>query len=420
MNNKEENIDKIVREKLFDYEENPSLFFWIRFSLGNWFRRNKIVAPLLLFLFVIVLLPLFNVNSSEDAEFSINENIIKEVPVNIQIDKSTFKKAIDSNNTDNTYKSDNNEIQANNHKISNTTEPTIFKEVDQVYYHQMFNITEIDKNEIKDISIGSVSNVTERKVNTNSFNRILPARKNKYSISFEIGVYNSPLIRNINAENSDNYFSAITTPLSKNIYYTVIMGYQIKSINISLGIGIKNVNQNFKYNYDETIIDPNGGYYNVDTLFVNVIDQELNVSREVIGYDFTWVDEYMDVNYCDGFSNRLKYIMVPIKVSYDFNYGKFGLSPDVGLSINILTEYSGYKPTLSASGFVLNKLNNGNINNVAVSSELGISFLYQASSNYSFYMRPGFNIVIKPYYSNYPIRSRDFLYSLGFGIMYSF
>ncbi len=423
MENSINEIDDIIRGKLINYEEETSSRFWPRLR-GRLYKRRmtSIIIVILAILSGLVFWMMMPEKAVEDIVSinQLNNEKITETPDMLKIDENEINEQIaiedkEINTTDSYTNS--NEVSKKQVEPSNII-------VDKEPQKKEIEIIEINKNsgdikrdyyklnQIRLLSANLLSpNESKQLISNNdiedikyndlqsSFNTY-----NRFSISLEIGydVSWKDLSADPQFEDFKNYRIENEKPAT-NLSYGIRFNYQYKNWIISTGIDHTSVSEKLYYNINKTIIDTDGGYYDVDTIWVLLYDPDDNLVPMIIGYDRTWIEEYKDINYSVSSTNKYNYIEIPISVGYRFALGKFSISPSVGASFAFLYSASGKLPMPNSNNFVELDSKSSYLQRSITNISFSLGFEYSITPNYGVYIKPMYKQGLNSIYTNYPL-----------------
>jgi len=226
----------------------------------------------------------------------------------------------------------------------------------------------------------------------------------RFSISIEVG-YNfsmEQITSNSYYDNFKNYRinneSPIITPT-----YGLRFNYQYKNWVFSSGLDYVTVGEEINYGINEIVIDPDGGYYDIDTLTLYIVGTDNNLIPMIIGYEKTWVDEYKELNYEVNNYNKYSYIEIPVTVGYKYSRQRFSVTTILGVSFGYLYHASGKIPINQPNSFVdLNK-NSRYLNRTVSNLNLALSFEYSLTPNYGIYVKTDYKQSLNSAFKEYPL-----------------
>lgn len=415
-------LDKIIKDKLINYEEDPSPEFWRR--LNARLTRPRIISGIL-FIFVLMAGILFWLLLPKlDAEMISEPNTIKkyEIPTNDpeikNINNPTYKQEIeeqaDNTSTFSIPKNDNELLVVSKSIVE---EDKKIQEVNIEYSKQSHKIklenwSVINAMESKSISkiyydVESQNHINKKKAKFgyNSAIEELYSCK-KFSLSLELG-------RNVSWKSlsGDPQFQEFidyreaNEEVTSNTLFGIKFNYHIKNWVISSGLTYTTIGEKLNYRITETIVEPNGGYFLVDTIWASIYDPEIGWEPMVIGYDRTWVEEYVseEINYKIENINTYSYFEIPILIAYNFSKGRFSIRPAIGVSLGLLYSASGKLPTINPPDF--SELNGESVYLKPMLCNLifDLSFEYSINQNYGIFIKPFYKKGLNSIYKNYPL-----------------
>lgn len=416
-------IDKIIREKLLDYEENTSPHFWARLR-GRLYGRSVFNG---LFFSIVVLsgMVFWMIVPKPNVDEIAGENQFhqKEVPETSIVpisnekgkDKQTIKKS---------KKTFSNAIQMEDNEIEPVQLASKNRHVEEKSPKSNIGIpdvqtcvNEIKRNNYKANHIAPMqtfvltANETPQLINNNGIGDfkygILHNSMDSYhrfSVSMEVGydVSWKQLSSDHQFEDFKDYRAKNEKPVT-NLSYGIKFNYQYKNWVVGAGLDYTSVGEEINYDINETIVDPNGGYYDVDTVWAIIYDLDDNLVPMIIGYDRTWVEEYKDINYGVSNTNRYNYIEIPVSVGYRFAMRKFSICPTVGMSFGFLFSASGNLPLYDSTNFGELNEKSGYLEKSIANMSFSLGFEYSITPNYGVYIKPFYKQGLNSIYNNYPL-----------------
>lgn len=435
MENEFKEIDNIIKDKLLDYQDEVSPMFWNRLY-GRLLRKRSGIILLIVLLIGLILLMVIpwqtvgfatdNVVSESQFGFSnkaktesiINDEIIIASDPKLEIPSVIISDSHSENINMTNYRKLVSEIIDENLQgevvETNSIESGDVKIRDD--YSSVSQITQIRTSVLSEYENPSFINN-----NYNQQNKGFQFKRNKggrFSISMEIG-YNiswKSLSSDPGFDNYKKYREDNEKPTS-NLAYGIRFNYQYKNWILSTGVDYTTIGEELNYNINSTIIDPDAGYYNTDTIWAIMSNDEFILKRIIIGYDRTWVDEYKDVNYMIDDVNRYSYIEIPISVGYKFNIQKFSIIPSSGVSLGFLYDAKGKLPVMNSEGFVEFDKESGYLNHSVTNINFDLQLEYYITPNYGIYIKPYYKQGLKSVYKNYPLSGKYKSTGVKFGIV---
>ncbi|NQU31671.1 MAG: hypothetical protein HQ521_00410 [Bacteroidetes bacterium] len=436
MENSINDIDNIIRDKLINYEEDASPKFWGR--LNKRLSRNTISTSAI-FLIAILTGLVFWMMMPDKVENTVanQANIQTEISeVNFIHEKEiTFAEKHSNTKTEEVNltvaQPDNKEINAKPKEASiKLDEEKVNINSIQISKNVIQNNDEFTKSNLFLHKIKPISIVGQNLNNTNQFNAIQrePESQNdytlsdvntlgKFSISMEVG-YGKPY-RTISSEPQFEGFKNYRIENEKftsNLSYGIKLNYQYKNWVLSTGLDYTTISEELNYKLYETVVDPDGGYFNIDTIWAFFYNQEDNIVPMAIGYDRTWVDEYKNENYQINNTNHYSYIEIPVQLGYKFNFKKFSVCLSVGASFGFLYSIAGKLPLPNSIDFVELEKNSKYIETSITNLNLGLVLEYSITPNYGIYIKPFYKHGMNSIYKNYPLSVRYTYAGVKFGI----
>ena len=434
MKNSNHEIDNILREKLVNYEEDVSPNFWNRLRNSLYGRKltNGIVAIIILLfgLTIWVMIPESN-----------NAATINKATANYITATNNRKEAllIESNSTNHENEVQNKSVLKSNegiHKINSDEQiPTIQKttkegksEINKLVIANDVNSkinTSSNSNFIVPIEPKQVSNIS-----INKYNKFIPEKEpvyslsannfnsnSRFSISLEVGYDMS--WKNLSSEKEYEIFKQFRVENenpSSNFSYGLQITYQYKNWVISSGLNYTTLSEELNYQITNKLIDPDGGYYDIDTAWAMIYDMEQNLVPMIIGYEITWVDEYKyEVSNVEN-TNQYNYLEIPISLGYRFNMNKFSICSTAGVSFGFLYSASGNLPQFDSTRFSQLDKNSEYLQKSISNINFALSFEYAITPNYGVYIKPYYKQGLNSIYTNYPLSAKYMNAGVKFGV----
>ncbi len=436
MENSINDIDNIIRDKFVNYEEDVSPKFWGRLNRrlsGNTISTGVIFLIAILTGFVFWMMMPDKVEKVGDTQVN-NQIEISDVGTTQKNKTQIVEKQ------SNAIPGEADLVESQNKDKKIKAEP---KEVSSILDEEEVNIVsnEIDENVIRDneeivldnFSINKIKPISLAGQNlnyTNQFSTINREQKTendyslgdvkttgRFSMSMEIG-YGKPW-RTINSEPKYEDFKNYrieNEKLTSNLSYGIKFNYQYKNWVISTGLDYTTIGEELNYNLYETVVDPDGGYYDVDTIWAFFYNQDDNVVPMIIGYDRTWVDEYKDEKFQINNTNLYSYIEIPVQLGYKFNFQKFSVCPTIGTSFGFLYSAVGRLPLPNSNDFVDLEKKTKYLETSITSFNLGMELEYSITPNYGIYLKPFYKRGMSSIYVNYPLSAVYSSVGIKFGI----
>ncbi len=418
-------IDNIIKDKLINYEEDPSPKFWSR--LNGRLARPRILSALIFIVILMSGLLYYMLMPELDAEIvaeqiSINTitNIIEQQEndqkiVNSLSEKQKVSEKVITQSSIRDQENTNIENEqtgvtkgiVENDKKTLIVESESEGQVDEIILNDgsrinlivpksISNITYDDKNQNqfskKEIEFGSNSLVN----NTYSCSR--------FSLSLELGrnISWKSLSGDSQYQNFIDYREA-NEEIIANTVFGMKFNYHLKNWVFSTGLNYTTIGEKINYNINETVVDPDGGYFNVDTLWASIYDQHGNWVPMIIGYNKTWVEEYKNENYTIENINTYSYFEIPVLIGYSFHKGNFTVRPSVGLSLGLLFSASGKLPNINPPEFSELSNESNYLKPVIGNLIFDLSLEYLLNENYGIFIKPFYNKGLNSIYQNYPL-----------------
>ncbi len=437
MENSINDIDKIIRGKLLHYEEDVSSGFWKK--LNRRLSNRKVISGLIFLIAITTGGVFWMMNLKADSEIIttidvLDSNNFAVSTINKQGD--LYQTYINSDSSIDTLYLDNN--TSINYENDLTLKPEIEKPKESL--SSMLNTVVIES--INEVSINgnieySINKVTLVKPNELSVkeepipidNSFIPKIKfdtpnyaeqsiSRFSISMEVGIDKPIRTLNSNDEFKDlAQYREDNESVRSGLSYGILFNYHYKNFTFSTGLRYSSIIESLNYNKSKVVLDPNGGYFNIDTISVIIYDENNNQMPLILGYNRTWIDEYMNVDYNVSSKNEYTYIDIPLKLSYGFNSGKFCIEPGIGASLGFMYKAEGLLPVNDSIGFVDISTNSHYLNKFIPSIDLGVNLEYRLLPNYNLYISPFVKHRLKSIYNqNYPLKSTFTNVGVRFGL----
>jgi hypothetical protein len=306
------------------------------------------------------------------------------------------------------------EIVSNN---SNTAE--IFRD--------KYSITELDKKHDDQVTAGFIAiqdmpqPINNRISNEDRLFTENPTTKfngpGRWSISMEVGYAHAWRIMSAEPQFDDFKNMRIQNErISNPISYDFKVNYQYKNWLLSVGLGYTTYGEKLHYQLSETVVDPDGGYFDVEAIYLNMIDENYNIVPMLIGYEKTWIDTYK-VNYFEENDvNKYAYLEIPISVGFKFNFRQISVCPEVGMSFGFLNKASGRLPLNTVPDFVGLEKESAYLKSTTSNFNFGISLEYHLTPNYGLYIQPFFKQGLHSIYKDYPLSVKFQNAGIKFGV----
>ncbi len=430
MKNSINEFDNIFKEKLADYEEDISPHFWNKLSIRLYGKKiiSGVVAILiLLFSLIFWITPEQNIAATKQQNDT-NTEFVTETD-EIYTSETNLNNQI-THNINNAF--GDTKINTSVKKIKNTSPTRIVKT--ELIADEVANNTQAELNgllinslHISTISYKNTSLIhnnysTENTALTKPNLRINFSDKqyttfSRFSFSIEMGYDVSwKYIESDNQYNDFKDYRIENEQTNDNLSFGIKFNYQYKNWIISTGLSYSTISERINYNMKQKVVDPNGGYYNIDPVEIMIYDADLNLVPMVIGYERTWVDEYKYDVYNVVNSNQYNYLEIPISLGYKFNLNKFSICPTAGISFGFLYSASGKLPQMDSIAFSPlgndSKYLQKSISNI----NFALSFEYFATPNYGLYIKPFYKQGLNSIYTNYPLSAKFRNAGIKFGI----
>jgi hypothetical protein len=420
-------IDELIREKLINYQEDTSPNFWLR--LNTRLSRPRIINGVILSIATIAGLLFWLMMPKPDVEANILKKPNTEQNTTINISKQTIEKQLSTNlfinSQDNNSQVANEQIESVNEKNVSTpvgVAAITFGEIN-VTTRQPTNNLNIqnsllilrDSIQVNNLEPRLVSKLTTeedsqtlmpentgRSQDNQSYKDRFLFRN--FSISLEYGQG----ITRKSFDNDPQFQEFIDFRLNNeeqlvNSSYGIKFNYHHKNWVVSTGLDYTSIGEKLNYNLEETVIDPEGGYYLYDTIWANIINPDFEMIPMVIGYDITRVEEYKNVKYKIDNVNRYSYIEIPALIGYNFRINQLNICPSMGLTFGFLYNASGKLPKLDSTNFNEIKYNSIYLKPIATNLVFDLSLEYTFSRKYDVFIKPYFKKGLGSIYKNYPL-----------------
>lgn len=433
MENSLNKIDSIIRDKLINYEEDTSHNFWNKLNsrLSGKGIKNVIVVLIAILSGLVFWMMMPELKTETDIENVTHTNIpnITVEPKLKVVTNGEQKIALSKETTSYNKQTKNDKTNDNTTITSDSkTEEEIIVPSGNIYKEHSQN-NEYER--ITDYRISLLKTNTTSilsPVEANNFtvgNRDIPGTfsdnnlnvTSRFSISMEIGYDISwkQLTSEPQFDDFKNYRIKNEKPVT-NLSYGIKFNYHYKNWVISTGLDYTSVGEEINYNIKETIVDPDGGYYNVDPIWANIYDQDNNLVPLLIGYEKTWIEEYKEINYKVESINQYNYIEIPFSIGYNFAFRKFSVCPSAGMSFGFLYSASGSIPQINSTEFIELDKSSKYLQKKVTNFSFGLSFEYLITPNYGIYIKPVYKQGLNSIYKNYPLSGKYRNAGVKFGI----
>ncbi|MFA5417654.1 MAG: hypothetical protein WC341_04265 [Bacteroidales bacterium] len=436
-------IDDIVRNKLMNYEEEPSPNLWRR--LSERLFRSKLINGLF-FLFIILfgfffwlMMPkpfaenteMQNSVVTDVAKVFVAESVIKqntetysihdlqekdkaEINNNRIIDSiKEVEKAADSDKDDNqqfeqidiskNQNVDNIEVPVNDVLLERRSRIHLItsKPIDTFFYGEV-NEDLWDKENDNTILINSLTDVTN---------------SSRFSISLEYGRAFTWKRLQSEAQYQDfkryrmNHEESVINSL-----FGVRFNYHYKNWVFSSGLEYVTIGEKLNYDITKVVVNPEGGYFHVDPIYVTTFDQENNVIPMLIGYESTWVEAYKNEYSRVDNTNRYSYIEIPFLIGYRFKQQKITFQPFLGMTCGFLYAASGKWPQMNSADFTEINKHSGYLTKVNYNVTFNLNLEYQMTPNYGLFISPFYKKGLNSIYRNYMLSGTYNTFGVKMGI----
>lgn len=434
MKNSIHEIDSILRDKLTNYEEDVSPNFWNR--LRNKLYGQKITNGIVAIIILLVGLALWMMIPESNNAATINQPTTNYISTNYILDETLLN---ESNNINHEKEipvesvlQDNQVVQIINSTKQIPTIPKTAKEnnsetnkiviVNEVNHKVNTSsnsnfIIPIEAKQFSDLLTNKYNNFILEKesiysASNNGFNS-----NSRFSISLDVG-YDMSWIHLSSDEKHEIFkqFRIENESPSSNLSYGLQINYQYKNWVISSGINYTTLSEKLNYQMNYKTIDPDGGYYDIDTAWAMIYDMDQNLVPMIIGYETTWVDEYKYEVYNVENINEYNYLEIPISLGYRFNMNRFSICPTAGMSFGFLYSASGNLPQIDSLRFSPLDKNSEYLQKSISNINFALSFEYSITPNYGIYIKPFYKQGLKSIYTNYPLSAKYMNAGVKFGI----
>ncbi|NOU45837.1 MAG: hypothetical protein HOO86_02100 [Bacteroidales bacterium] len=420
-------IDEIIREKLINYQEDTSTGFWLR--LNTRLSRPRIINGTILSIATLAGLFFWLMMPKPDVEANILTKPITEQNTTKSISKQTIENQPGTNSGINS--------QANNFQVAkeqietsivkNITTPigvaaTTFdriivatKQPTNVLNIQNTNLLLHDSNQVIKLEPRLVSGLipeeesrafipdnTERSRDDQSYMERSLFRNFSISLEYGQGITRKSFGNDPHLQEFID-FRLNNEKQLMNSSYGIKFNYHHKNWVVSTGLDYTTLGEKLNYNLEETVIDPEGGYYLYDTIWATIIDPENNMVPMIIGYDITKIEEYKNVKYKIDNVNRYSYIEIPALVGYNFRINQFNVHPSIGLTFGFLYTASGRLPKLDSTNFSVIHDKSIYLKPIATNMVFDLSLEYTFNRKYDVFIKPYFKKGLGSIYKNYPL-----------------
>lgn len=426
-------IDSIFREKLIDYEEDVSRGFWKRLSIRLYGRKiiSGVTAILILFIgLAFWMTPELNRAAAiEQSNFSkkeltliTNESTSYGIKLNSQITHNNINTSLDINKDENIISNNKSvftqslnkelnpiaDVTTNNEVVEESIIPKSNNNISNIMSKETSSVYSIQASK-KSIFNEQNSSIISHNKQNNTFSR--------FSFSMEVGYAVS--WKHLESDNQYNDFKNYrieNEQPNSNLSFGLKFNYQFKNWIISTGLLYTSISEELNYNIKQKIIDPDGGFYNIDTAWAMIYDMDQNLVPMIIGYERTWVDEYKYEVYNVDNSNKYNYLEIPISLGYKFNINKFSICPTAGMSFGFLYSASGNLPQMDSVNFSPLDKNSKYLQQSISNINFSLSFEYSITPNYGVYIKAYYKQGLNSIYTNYPLSAKYRNAGVKFGI----
>ena len=415
-------IDNIIRDKLINYEEDASPKFWGR--LNKRLSKSAISTGAILLIAMLTGLVFWmmmpdKVENTIDTQ-AINQIEIAEADFLLKNEIQLVKKQSNtkSEETDLIVPHEDNNTKSKSQEASiiideervNLTKTQFSENIiqnneefvrDFLFINKINTISIVGQNLNKAIKFNA--NQREPEIQ-NGYTHCDISAHGRFSISLEIGY--GKLWRTMSSEPQFEGFKNYrieNEKLTSSLSYGIKLNYQYKNWVISTGLDYTTISEELNYKLYETVVDPDGGYYDIDTLVLHIAGPDNNLVPFIIGYELTWVDEYKNENYQFKNKNRYSYIEIPVNLGYRFNIRKLSICPSIGASFGFLYRAGGKLPLPNSNEFVELEKNSKYLETSITNFNIGLSLEYSITPNYGIYIKPYYKYGINSIYRNYPL-----------------
>lgn len=415
MENSIKEIDKVFKEKLINYEEDPSPELWRRLNFR--LSRSRIISSILFLTVILAVLIFWLVIPKLDAKIVVDQkitNTISNFNTNSNEQKtSNILSKIDNPNILNkksslqTIKSlilettQTVNIITENAQDLNNPKMSIFGNYSKIELLKPLSILQITDN----LSDDCILNKKSKSEYASSFNDVI--ERKALSISLELGRNTS--WKTLSAESQYQDFADYRNANEESTINTVFgikFNYHFKNWVFSSGLTYSSIGEKISYNINETIIDPDGGRYLIDTLWATIYTPESGWTDMIVGYDKTYEEAYKDVNFDICNTNTYSYLEIPLLIGYKIDIRNFSICPTVGISMGLLHSANIKLPSIDSNGIPSFSENSQYLKAVVSNMVFDMNFEYRVNENYGLFVKPFYKIGLNSIYQNYPLKGK--------------
>jgi hypothetical protein len=420
-------IDELIREKLINYQEDTSPAFWLR--LNTRLSRPRIINGTILSIATLAGLLFWLMMPKPDVEAKILIKPITEQNTTTTTSKQTIESqpgtTPDINSQAMNFPITKEQIETINNKIvttpigvAATTSDKIIVAIKQptnglntqnsaLLLHDSNQVIKLEPRLVSELitedeSRALIPENPESSENDQSYMDRFLFRNFSVSLEYGQGITRKSFDTDPHLQEFID-FRLNNEEQLVNSSYGIKFNYHHKNWVVSSGLEYTSIGEKLNYNLEETVIDPEGGYYLYDTIWANIIDPDFEMIPMVIGYDITKVEEYKNVKYKIDNVNRYSYIEIPALIGYNFRINQLNIRPSMGLTFGFLYNASGKLPKLDSTNFNEIKYNSIYLKQIATNVVFDLSLEYTINRKYDVFIKPYFKKGLGSIYKNYPL-----------------
>ncbi len=433
MANSGHEIDRLIRDKLLHFEEEPSLSLRRRVFTSIYARR---IAFFLLFSLVLIMgVSVWHFSSSSESnelDIQTNDTVVLNNAVldeSMGLEATNENRMLASENESNhadimvpqkihpdsfsgsdvfEEMPDTNPAEGKAYKLSfkKTSEAVILNNLPA----RVIRVADVSSNPASLTSFNS-----PKVTNTLAIHQLRPSRR--YSVSLALG-YDVSWKQLIAMEEEDGLadYRLANEDILSNFSYDIRFSYHIKNWQFGVGLEYTSVGEKIHYDFTETVVDPDGGFYTIDTLWANIYTNDQMLTPIIIGYTRVWNNEYKDVQYSINNSNRYTYIEIPIELGYHFRSDDFSVCPTVGISYGFLYAAKGYLPLSTSNSFETLSQQSTYLKKSVFTMSFSVKASYVIAPYTELYLSPFYKHKLSSLYQNYPLQGMYRNVGIKFGV----
>ena len=428
MKEQEKNIDKILKSKLngFEVKDNPALR--IRFF---WFMHRKRLVGVLAGLIVLGLLAFLFIPSASNNSNQENRNSFATRNHGTVADPSEINKPSFEHNEKSSENNEANKHQPNNKEFVEETFATVKKSSNNELKGHKQEASVVLVSHPEDIlhQMLSIQHTLawkkfSNKISTRDSSILLdyyfpPSdREEKFSLTIGAGPVYDISYTKMNKEYPDTYY----TKSFQEPGFKFGLGAEMRIWNFYARTGLDFIyhQEYLKLNTFKKVVDPNGGYYDMDTVWGHIYNNPVTGEPVVLGVDSSWKDTYMNEAAAYALKNKVFYLSIPLTIGYELEHKKISCMPYLGVSFNILNN-SGIKIPLAQQegGFAVSS-SGDHVRSIFTKVHLGFELSWQVKAKNSIFINAGYEQNLNSVYLDLPMEKRSRFISILFGYKIGF